>query len=72
MNRREIDLDTDRRRRNGFKAKEGRFCLDIRKKFFTQRAARHRMPREAVGTPSLAAFKARLDRALGTLSWCLI
>jgi len=27
----------------------------------------HRLPREAVGTPSLAVFKARLDGALGTL-----
>jgi len=45
--------------------------LDVRKKFFTQRAVRHwhRLPREAVGTPALQAVKARLDRALGSLSW---
>ncbi|KFQ03801.1 hypothetical protein N330_05650, partial [Leptosomus discolor] len=54
---------------NGFKLKEGRFRLDIRKKFFTVREVRHwnRLPREAVAAPSLAAFKARLDGALGNL-----
>ncbi|KFZ46643.1 hypothetical protein N321_05443, partial [Antrostomus carolinensis] len=54
---------------NDFKVREGRFRLDIRKKFFTQRLVRHwnRLPREAVDTPSLEAFKARLDGALGSL-----
>ncbi|KFR13592.1 hypothetical protein N306_02342, partial [Opisthocomus hoazin] len=42
---------------------------DIRKKFFTMRVVRHwhRLPREAVAAPSLAAFKARLDGALSNL-----
>ncbi|KFV18110.1 hypothetical protein N340_13059, partial [Tauraco erythrolophus] len=54
---------------NGFKLKEGRFHLDIRKKFFTQRMVRHwhRLPREVVAAPSLEVFKARLDEALGNL-----
>ncbi|KFV17666.1 hypothetical protein N340_01416, partial [Tauraco erythrolophus] len=54
---------------NGFKLKEGRFTLDMRKKFFTQRVVRHwnRLPREAVDAPSLEAFKARMDEALGNL-----
>jgi len=41
--------------------------LDIRRKFFTQRVATHwnRLPKEAVDAPSLEAFKARLDVALG-------
>ncbi|KFQ11495.1 hypothetical protein N329_02822, partial [Haliaeetus albicilla] len=54
---------------NGFKMKEGRFRLDVRKKFFTLRLERHwnRLPREAVDAPSLAVFKARLDGALSNL-----
>ncbi|KFZ64529.1 hypothetical protein N338_07244, partial [Podiceps cristatus] len=54
---------------NGFKLKEGRFRLGIRKKFFTLRVVRHwhRLPREAVDAPSLKVFKARLDGALSSL-----
>ncbi|KFM07625.1 hypothetical protein AS27_06350, partial [Aptenodytes forsteri] len=54
---------------NGFKLKEGRCRLDIRKKFFTERAVRHcnRLPREVVDAPSLEVFKARLDGALSNL-----
>jgi len=32
----------------------------------------HKLPREAVDTPSLEALKARLDLALGSLSWWVI
>ncbi|KFQ36174.1 hypothetical protein N332_09205, partial [Mesitornis unicolor] len=54
---------------NGFILKEGRFRLDIRKKFFIMQMVRHwhRLPREVVDAPSLEVFKARLDRALGNL-----
>ncbi|KFQ87821.1 hypothetical protein N337_01400, partial [Phoenicopterus ruber ruber] len=54
---------------NGFKLKEGRYRLEIRKKFFTMRVVKHwnRLPREAVEAPSLEAFKVRLDGALGNL-----
>jgi len=54
---------------NGFKLKEGRFRLDIRKKFFTMRVVRHgkRLPREVPGAPSLTTFKARLGGVLMNL-----
>ena len=43
--------------------------LDTGRKFFTQRVVKHwnRLPKEVMDTPSLEAFKARLDVALGGL-----
>ena len=74
--------DSDRTRGNGFKLRWGGLgwilgilgILDIRKKFFTQRAVMHwnRLPKEVVDGPSLEAFKARLDVALGSLVWWLV
>jgi len=60
---------SNRTKRNGCKLKEGRFRLDIRKKFFTMRMVKHwhRLPREAVAVPSLEVLKARLDGALSNV-----
>jgi len=56
-------------RGNGFKLKEGRFRLDVRGSFFTETVARcwNRLLREIMDSASMAAFKARLDRAMGNL-----
>jgi len=66
-------VGSDRTRGNGFKLRQERLRIDIRKKFFTQRMVTHwnRVPKEAVDAPSLEAVKTRLDVALGSLVWWL-
>jgi len=61
----------DRTRNNGFKLREGRFRLDLRKKLFMIRVVKNwnRLPRKVVDAPSLEIFKARLDGALSNLVW---
>ena len=56
-------------RNNGHKLLESRFRLDIRKNYFTVRAARswNQLPREVVLAPTLGVFKKRLDAYLAAL-----
>ncbi len=63
-------VDSGRTSGDGFKQKEGRFRLDVRGEFFTERAVRHwyRLPREVMDTPSLEVFNATLDGAQGSLT----
>ncbi|KAK4826497.1 hypothetical protein QYF61_009570 [Mycteria americana] len=59
-------LSGDRMRGNGSKLHQGKFRLDIREKFFTERVVTHwnKCPREVVMAPSLLVFEKHLDKAL--------
>jgi len=60
---------SDRMRGDGFKPREHRFRLDIRKKFFTKRVVKHwkKLPRVVGDAPSLETFQLSLDGALSSL-----
>ena len=59
-------ITSDRMRENGFKLCQVRFCLDMRKKFFSEGVAKHwnRLSGEVMRSLSLEAFKKHGDVAL--------
>ena len=59
-------LTSNRTQGNGMKLHQGKFRVDIRKRFFTERVVSHwnRLPWEVVTAPSLSEFKEHLDDAL--------
>jgi len=62
-------MTSDRTPGNGMKLHQGKFRLDVRNRFFTQRVIGHwnRLSREVVTAPSLSEFKDHLNDILSDM-----
>ncbi|TRZ06678.1 hypothetical protein HGM15179_020428 [Zosterops borbonicus] len=65
-----LQAATDRMRGHSLKLCQGKYRLDIRKKFFTERVIKYwnSLPGEVVESPSLDVFKRKLDVALDIMT----
>lgn len=61
-----VDISLQEESKYSLKLHQGRFKLNFRKNFFTERVVKHfnRLPKEVVDSTPLEAFKKRMDVAL--------
>ena len=69
-----VNQSANKPKENLTKAPQGRFRLDMRKHFFTERVVKRwtGLPGEVVDAPSLAVFKRHLDNALNNMLELLV